>query len=425
MLAQRLALRLTGRVHYGWVVALTTFAVILCAVGVRAAPSVLIVPLERSYGWSAATISGAISLNIALFGLGGPFAAALIRTLGLKRTVAASMLLLAAGSGLSGCVTQIWQLYLTWGVLVGLGASVGMLALAAVVANRWFVERRGFVVGMLTAGNASGQLIFLPLFARISELAGWRAVPWTAALVLLAILPLAWLLLAETPQAVGLAPFGARSTEAAEPAPAGNPFVIALEGLRRGARSLDFWLLSGSFAICGFSTYGLVITHLIPYCVDHGVPTLTAASVLAAIGVFDFVGTLGSGWLTDRYDSRLLLFGYYGLRGISLLWLPFSGFNLMSLSVFAVVFGLDFVATIPPTVGLTTQVFGKRDAPVIVSWIAAAHQLGSAVAAVGAGTVRTFSGSYLLAFTGSGALCFIAALLVLRIARREQAALAA
>jgi predicted MFS family arabinose efflux permease len=277
---------------------------------------------------------------------------------------------------------------------------------------------------MLTAGNATGQVIFLPLLAHVSTVAGWRWVPWTTALALLLVMPVAWLLIAESPASVGLAPYGSREMDTVQQARPGNPFAVALAGLGRGARSVDFWLLAGSFAICGFSTYGLVLTHLIPYCADHGIPTVTAASVLAAIGVFDFFGTMGSGWLTDRFDSRILLFWYYGLRGVSLLWLPFSGFSLFSLSAFAVVFGLDFVATVPPTVGLTTQVFGKRDAPVIASWIAAGHQLGGAAAAIGAGTVRSLSGSYLLAFTGSGALCFIAAILVLRIARQPAPAMA-
>ena len=424
MLAARLARLLDGRVHYAWIVTATTFAVILCSVGVRAAPGVLIVPLERAFGWDAATISGAISLNIALFGLGGPLAAALMQSIGLRATVLGSMALLAVGAGLSAFVTQVWQLYLTWGVLVGLGSSLGMLALAATVANRWFVAKRGLVVGMLTAGNASGQLVFLPLLAHISDAVGWRGVPLTAACVMLALLPVALLLLAESPVSVGVAPVGAR-VAAPEPPPSGNPFAIAFAGLRRGLGSLDFWLLAGSFGICGFSTYGLVITHLIPYCADHGIPAVTAASVLAAIGVFDFLGTLGSGWLTDRYDSRVLLFWYYGLRGVSLLWLPFSGFDLVSLSVFAIVFGLDFVATIPPTVALTTKVFGKRDAPVVVSWIASAHQLGGALAALGAGEVRSATGSYVLAFAGSGALCFIASLLVLRIGRRAAGVVAA
>ncbi|MGH7042895.1 MAG: MFS transporter, partial [Acetobacteraceae bacterium] len=365
MVSQRLAARLSGRLHYGWVVAFTTFAVIICAVGVRAAPGVLIVPLERQFGWDAATISGAISLNIALFGLGGPFAAALIRTVGLRPTVLASMALLAFGAGLSGFIAHPWQLYLTWGVLVGLGASVGMLALAAAVANEWFVARRGFVVGMLTAGNATGQVIFLPLLAHISDVAGWTWVPWTSALALLAMMPVAWLLLAESPGAVGLAPYGVSRKEAPAPRPSGNPFAIALAGLARGAHSVDFWLLTGSFAICGFSTYGLVLTHLIPYCADHGIPAVTAASVLAAIGVFDFFGTLGSGWLTDRFDSRYLLFWYYGLRGLSLIYLPFTDFTFYGLSLFAMFYGLDWIATVPPTVKLTSQYFGSERTNVV------------------------------------------------------------
>ncbi|MEO8714486.1 MAG: MFS transporter [Acetobacteraceae bacterium] len=419
-LTSRIARLLAGRVEYAWVVAGTALAVIICSVGVRAAPGVLIVPMERAFGWDTATISGAISLNIALFGLGGPFAAALMRTIGVRATVLGSMALLVAGAGLSGFITQIWQLYLTWGVLVGLGSSLGMMALAVTVANRWFVERRGLVVGMLTAGNASGQLIFLPLLAHIAGAAGWRFVPWTSAGVMLALIPVVWVLLAESPGAIGVAPLGGAATLPESPI-AGNPFRIALAGLARGAGSLDFWLLSGSFAVCGFSTYGLVITHLIPYCADHGISAVSAASVLAAIGVFDFIGTLGSGWLTDRYDSRILLFWYYRLRGISLLWLPFSGFDPISLGVFAVFFGLDFVATVPPTIALTTQIFGKRDAPVVASWISAGHQLGGAAAALGAGVVRSMTGSYVLAFAGSGALCFIASILVLRIARQGRA----
>ncbi len=414
---------LAGRVDYAWVVAFTALAVIICSVGVRAAPGVLIVPLEKAFGWDTATISGAISLNIALFGLGGPFAAALMRTIGLRATVFGSMLLLVLGAGLSGFISRIWELYLTWGVLVGLGSSLGMMALAVTVANRWFVERRGLVVGMLTAGNASGQLIFLPLLAHIAGADGWRFVPWTAAAVMAALIPIVWLLLAESPAAIGVAPYGAAAPVAEAPLE-GNPFRIALAGLARGAGSLDFWLLAGSFSICGFSTYGLVITHLIPFCADHGISAVNAASVLAAIGVFDFMGTLGSGWLTDRYDSRILLFWYYGLRGISLLWLPFSGFDPISLGIFAVFFGLDFVATVPPTVALTTQIFGKRDAPVVASWISAGHQLGGAAAALGAGIVRTETGSYVLAFAGSGVLCFMASLLVLRIGRRNAVAVA-
>jgi len=420
---QRIARLLAGRVHYAWVIVAVMFVVIVASVGVRAAPSVLIVPLQRDFGWSVATISGAVSLNIALFGLVGPFAAALMRSIGLKRTLLLSMALLVLGAGSSAFVTQVWQLYLTWGVLVGIGSGAGMVGLAAAVANRWFVARRGLVVGLLTAGNASGQLVFLPILASLSQSLGWRTVPWTVAVVILALIPVVVLLLAEDPASIGLAPLGGRA-EIAE-APAGNPIRIAFEGLGRGFGSLDFWLLSGSFAICGFSTYGLVATHLIPYCADHGIAPVQAASLLAAMGVFDLIGTTCSGWLTDRYNPRVLLFWYYGLRGLSLLALPFSGFDLVSLSIFAAFYGLDWVATVPPTVALTTQVFGKRDAPVMVSWIVAAHQLGGAAAAIGAGEVRSITGSYMLAFIGSGVACMIASTLVLRIARRPALAMEA
>lgn len=416
MRVQHLSRRLEGHVHYGWVVAGVTFAVILCSVGVRAAPGVLIVPLETTFGWSAATISGAVSLNIALFGLIGPFTAALMRTYGLRRTVVASMLLLTVGACLSAFITQVWELYLTWGVLVGLGSGIGTVGLATAVANRWFVARRGLVVGLLTAGNASGQLVFLPLLAFFAGRFGWQSVPSATALAIFALIPIVALLLVDYPSELGLAPYGgtAQGTEAPSGA---NPFGVAVAGLSRGLRSADFWLLVGSFSICGFSTYGLVLTHLIPYCADHGIPEVTAASLLAAMGVFDLIGTTVSGWLTDRFNARVLLFWYYGLRGLSLLWLPFSGFDPISLGIFTVFFGLDFVATVPPTVALTTQAFGKRDAPVIVSWIVAAHQLGGAAAALGAGEVRNLTGSYELAFAGAGVTCLFASLLVLRIGR--------
>lgn len=420
---QRLARLLAGRLHYGWVVVGVTFTVILAIVGVRAAPGVLIVPLEHAFGWSASTISGAISLNILLGGLVGPFGAALIQRIGLRRTVLASLVLLLLGSAGAAYARSPWQLYATWGVLVGVGSGAGMFGLATAVANRWFVARRGLVIGLLTASNASGQLIFLPLLASLAEHLGWQSVPWTVALVLLALFPLVVLVLAESPGSVGLGPYGAAAEPLITPS-AANPVVIALAGLARGVRSVDFWLLFGSFAICGFSTNGLVATHLISYCMDHGIPEVSAASLLAAMGVFDLVGTTLSGWLTDRYNPRVLLFWYYGLRGLSLVVLPFTNFDVVSLSIFAAFYGLDWVATVPPTVALTNEVFGKQDAPVIVSWIACGHQMGGAVAALGGGIARNATGSYLAAFIASGAACLIASLLVLRIARRPVLAIA-
>jgi MFS family permease len=414
---RRLANLFAGRIHYGWIIVGVMFTVILATVGVRAAPGVLIVPLEQTFGWDAATISGAISLNILLGGLVGPFGAALIQRIGLRGTVLCSLSLLAAGAIGAAFARNPWELYATWGVLVGIGSGAGMVGMATAVANRWFVARRGLVIGLLTASNASGQLVFLPLLASLAEHLGWQSVPWTVALVILALIPFVALVLAESPGSIGLGPYGAAVEPPARPSTA-NPFTVAMSGLARGVGSLDFWLLFASFAVCGFSTNGLVATHLIPYCMDHGIPEVSAASLLAAMGVFDLIGTTLSGWLTDRYNPRILLFWYYGLRGLSLMVLPFTNFDLGSLSIFAVFYGLDWVATVPPTVALTNEVFGKKDAPVIVSWIVCGHQMGGAVAALGGGVMRNATGSYLAAFIASGAACLIASLLVLRVARR-------
>lgn len=416
--------RLIGqRVHYAWIVVGVMFVVILASVGVRAAPGVLIVPLQAAFGWTNTSISGAISLNILLFGLVGPFAAGFIQTLGLKRTVLVSMALLVAGAGLSAFVTEIWQLYLTWGVLVGLGSGAGMVGLATAIANRWFVARRGLVVGLLTASNASGQLVFLPLLASLATNQGWHVVPLVVALVILLLMPMVMLFLPESPASIGLPAFGATSVTPL-PKPAGNPFTIAIGGLGRGLRSVDFWLLMVTFSICGFSTNGLVGTHLIPYCIDHGIAEVSAAGLLAVMGLFDLAGTTVSGYLTDRYNPRVLLFWYYGLRGLSLAILPFTQFDVVSLSIFAVFYGLDWVATVPPTVTLTNSVFGRTDAPVMISWIVAGHAAGGALAALGAGSTRFLTGSYELAFVASGVACLLAAVLVLRIARQPRPALA-
>jgi MFS family permease len=420
MMAKLLAQLLAGRVHYAWVVIVLMFVVILSSVGVRATPGVLIIPLQQAFGWTPAEISGAISLNILLFGLVGPFAAGLIQVIGMRQTILLSMSLLVLGAGLSSFVTQIWQLYLTWGVLVGLGSGAGMVGLATAIANRWFVARRGLVVGLLTASNASGQLVFLPLLASMVVSHGWHSVPLIVALVILCLMPLVLFLLPESPAAIGIGAFGSQEVVPL-PEPAGNPFYIAISGLMRGMRSLDFWLLFVSFAVCGFSTNGLVATHLIPFCADHGIPEVQAASLLAMMGVFDLIGTTASGYLTDRFDSRILLFWYYGLRGLSLAVLPFTQFDVVSLAIFAVFYGLDWVATVPPTVTLTNDIFGKRDAPVIVSWIVAGHQIGGALAAFGAGETRYLAGSYLPAFLASGVACLMAAILVLRIGRRRRA----
>lgn len=417
----RLAAR---RMHYAWVVAAVTFVTLLGASGFRSTPGVLIVPLQHEFGWNRATISVAVSINLVLFGFSGPFAAALMERFGVRRVLPAALVLVAAGSGLTTIMRAPWQLFLLWGVVVGLGTGAMASVLAATIANRWFVKRRGVVLGVLTAASATGQLIFLPLLAWLAVTAGWRWSAITVAAAALLVVPLVVLLMRDRPADVGLRAYGATEADA-PPAQSFSPIAAAIDGLRLGARSRDFWLLAGSFFICGASTNGLIGTHLIPAAMDHGIPEVQAASLLAVIGVFDIVGTTASGWLTDRIDSRWLLFWYYGLRGLSLIFLPYA-FALphVSLILFVVFYGLDWVATVPPTVALTSDVFGKRSAAIVFGWIFAAHQLGAAAAAYAAGAVRTWFGDYQLAFMTAGLICLLAAGLVLRVGRASSGSIA-
>ena len=414
----------SGRVHYAWIALGIAFTVTLGAVGVRAAPGVIIVPLQHAFGWSVGTISAAISLNILLLGLTGPFMTGLMETIGLKRTILLCLVILLTGTGLSTFITAPWQLFFTWGLLVGIGASAGAVGMSAAVANRWFVAHRGLAMGLLTSANAAGQLIFLPLLGALSQRYGWQSVSLTVAAAVAVLLPLVALLLPESPAAIGLGPLGA-AIEPPAPVRSRNPFTVAIDGLLRGVRSLDFWLLALSFSVCGFSTNGLIGTHLIAYCVDNGYTQFAGAGILASLGIFNLVGATGSGWLTDRWNPRVLLFWVFGLRGLSLVILPYTSFDLVSLTIFAVFYGLDWIATVPPIFALINQVFGRKDAPVIISWIFAAHQIGGATAAVGAGMVRSWTGSYMLAFMASGFACLIASVLVLRISRPKQAVAAA
>jgi len=414
-------------VHYAWIVAAVIFVTLLTGVGIRATPSVLIVPLEEAFGWSRTTISFAISINIVLFGLMGPFAAALMQQIGIRRTVLLALALLAVSVAASTLMTQPWQLILSWGLAVGLGTGVTTLVLGATIVNRWFVKHQGLVMGIITASTATGQLVFLPLLAAVIASEGWRSAVWITAIAAAVMIPVVALLLPENPADIGLRPYGA-TADVPPPPPRANPIVVAFAALGRASKSGGFWLLFASFFVCGASTNGLVGTHLISYCIDHGIPEVQGAGLLAAMGIFDLFGTTASGWLSDRYDSRWLLFWYYGLRGLALLYLPYSGFSLYGLSLFAVFYGLDWIATVPPTVRLTTQIFGKQDAPIIFGWIFAGHQLGAGATAFEAGALRALLGDYMAPVLISGSLCIVAALLVLRIGRGragEPAAVAA
>jgi sugar phosphate permease len=407
------------RVHYAWVVAAVTFVALLGAAGFRATPSILIVPLQNEFGWNRAIISIAVSINLILFGLMGPFAAALMDRFGLRTVTVGALITISAGALATTVMNSPWQLYVLWGVVVGMGTGCMASVLAATVAGRWFVQRRGLVLGALTAAGATGQLIFLPGLGYLAQTAGWRYAAVVVAVAALAVVPIVAFFLRNRPSDLGLRAYGATEADSI-PNNTGSPILNAFRGLRLGVRSRDFWLLGGSFFICGASTNGLIGTHLIPASMDHGMPEVAAASLLAVIGVFDVIGTLASGYLTDRFDSRWLLFFYYGLRGLSLLLLPFVfGSPQFALILFIVFYGLDWVATVPPTVQLARRVFGAQNFAIVYGWIFAAHQMGAAAIAFAAGAVRTFFGDYQIAFMSSGLLCLLAAGLVLRIARER------
>ena len=402
--------------HPAWRVAGATFVVLLVAAAIRATAGVLIVPFEQEFGWSRAAISGAISVNLLLYGLMGPFCAAVAQRIGVRRTMAFAMALLAATLLLATSISRPWHLVALWGLGVGVGTGMTALVLGAVVVTRWFTKHRGLVMGALTASTATGQLLFLPLLAHVAETDGWRWSVRIVAFAALAAVVVAVLFVRESPTAEGVPAFGETAVAPAAQA-AGNPARVAVQALFKAARSEDFWLLAGTFFICGASTNGLIGTHLIPACVDHGIPEVRAAGLLATMGLFDLAGTTMSGWLSDRFDSRKLLFAYYGLRGLSLLFLPGALTAQSGLLVFAVFYGLDWIATVPPTVRLATEAFGRDEGPVVFGWVVAAHQVGAAVAAAGAGLLRTSLGDYQLAFMTSGALCLVAALLALAVGR--------
>jgi len=396
------------RMHYAWVMAALTFVVLIGASGFRSAPGVLMVPLEDAFGWDRATISLAVSVNMLLFGFMGPFAAAMMERFGLRRVLIGALLTVATGALLTVFMTASWHLIVLWGVVVGLGTGSMATVLAATVANRWFLERRGLVIGMLTAASATGQLVFLPVMAWLAAHHGWRAVSIAVATATLAVVPLVVIFARNRPEDVGLRRYGEAAT-APEPPLRGNPIVAAFQTLGLAVRSRAFWLLASTFFICGATTNAGI---------DHGMTEVAAANLLALIGIFDVAGTTVSGWLTDRFRPQLLLFSYYGLRGLSLILLPWA-FDLPSYAIiaFVVFYGLDWVATVPPTVALATSSFGLGQGALVYGWVFAAHQLGAASAAYTAGYLRTIHGDYVLAFTGAGALSLFAAALCLFMGR--------
>ena len=408
-----------NRIHPAWIAAAITWLTLVASAGYRSAPSVLIVPLEEAFGWSRSQISLAISINILLYGLTAPFAAALMERFTVRKVVMSALAAVSIGAFLTIFMTKPWHLVLLWGVVVGIGTGSMALVFAATIASRWFVQRRGLVVGALTAAAATGQLIFLPALSMLAMDYGWQSVSLTIGAGAAIVIPLIWWGLKENPEDIGEKPFGAPQDWVPPTKLAGNAARNAINALRNGSKRRDFWLLFGTFFICGLSTNGLIGTHFIPAAHDHGMGEVVAASLLAVIGVFDVVGTIASGYLTDRIDPRKLLFAYYALRGLSLMILPsilFSNIHPSTL-VFVIFYGLDWVATVPPTIALCRTVLGPQNGTVVYGWVFAGHQIGASVAAIGAAVLRVKLGDYAVSFYTAGILCVLASIAVLYIAR--------
>ena len=419
-----LRLPLASARAYASIVVAVTFLALLVAAGLRSAPGVMMVPLELHFGWDRATISASAAIGIFLYGLVGPFAAALMLSFGIKRTMLAGLALMSVSTFASLWMSEPWHYVLTWGVLSGIGSGAVASVLGAAVVNRWFATRQGLVMGMLTASAATGSLVFLPFLAWLSQLGAWQPVALTVSIACAALIPLVFLLMPERPSDVGVRRFG--ETEDTPPPPPLKQAAtvgLAFGALFRAAKTPMFWLLFGTFYVCGLTTNGLIGTHLIAFCGDHGIAPVAAAGLLSMMGFFDLIGTTASGWLTDRYDPRKLLFVYYGIRGLSLLALPFIDFGTASLVVFSLFYGLDWIATVPPTVKLANDSFGPNEAPIVFGWIMAGHQIGAATAAFGAGAIRTVTGTYTPAFMIAGLFALGAAVAIvgLRTTRPVQA----
>ena len=412
------------KIHPGWIAVTVTFFTLMASAGYRSAPSVLIVPLEDAFGWSRSQISLAVSINVLLFGLVAPFAAALMERFTVRKVVMSALTLVAISSTSTIFMTQPWHLWALWGVGVGVGTGSMALVFAATIANRWFVARKGIVIGALTAATASGQLVFLPMLSYFAINYGWKSVSLTVGTAAALVIPFIYFFLKEKPEALGMTPYGAPS-DWQPPAPnelsAGR---IAIDTLRVSSKSRDFWILFGTFLVCGLSTNGLIGTHFIPAAHDHGMAETIAAGLLALIGLFDVIGTLFSGYLTDRIDPRKLLFFYYGLRGLSLFLLPSILFSSVhpSTLVFVIFYGLDWVATVPPTLVLCRMVMGNQRSAVVYGWVFVGHQIGASIAALGAAVLRVKLGDYAAAFYISGAMCLVASFAVLQIAKGKSTA---
>lgn len=403
--------------YYYVIIVVVTFLALLVSAGIRTAPGVIIKPLEADFGWDRASISLAVAVSLFAFGFGGPLGGTLIDRFGPRRVTMAGMTLNAVGLALLIGLRELWQLHLLWGLLVGAGTGAISGTLGATVATRWFNRYRGVVLGLFGAAAAAGQLIFVPALIGLVSVGGWQAViailGAAAAVVLIPVL----IFMRNYPEEAGLTVLG-------EPTAATAAADTRKIPLREAMRTRDFWLLAASFFVCGYTTNGLIGTHLLPHTLEHGFVEAEISWALALMGVMNILGTTASGWLSDRYDNRKLLAMYYGFRGLSLAALPFI-LEMKGMFLFAVVYGLDWVATVPPTVNLTAQRFGKGSLGTLYGWIFCSHMIGAGIASYAGGFFRDLLGDYHLIFISAAIMGLMASTLVLQISPLQKVRLAA
>ena len=397
------------RLHRAWTVAGATFLTLICAAAFRSTTSVLFMPIEMEYGWTRSITSGAVGFNLLVYGISAPMAAVFMAKYGAKRVALVALALIALGTGLTVFMTAPWQLYLYWGIFVGIGTGCLALVFGAAVANQWFTKRRGLVTGIFSAAYATGQLIFLPNIAALTESSGWRSASLVVCAFTVVLVPIFAVTFKNTPAELGLEPYGGALAVSNKTAP--RTFRASFGSLGRASKRSVFWILAGTFFVCGWTTNGLIGAHFIPAAHDHGMPTTLASGLLAVVGIFDFIGTIASGWLTDKVNPVILLVCYYGFRGLALFTVPFVlGPSVEPpLFFFIVFYGLDWIATVPPTIELCRKHFGLEESPLIYGWVFTAHMVGAAIASWFAGSIRELQGSYDIAWITAAVLCLIAA----------------
>jgi MFS family permease len=398
--------------HYAWIIVGLTFIVLLVSSGVRNAPAVFIKPLEGEFGWDRGSISLAVAVSLFAFGFGAPLGGNLIDRFGPKRVMLGGLVLIAGGLAPLIWMNSLWQLHIFWGIIVGIGTGAVNNVLGSTITYRWFVKQRGLIVGLLSAAAAAGQLIFLPLMVSVASGAGWRNMIGMLAIVTAILLVPVFFLMFDKPQNKNLRPYG--DSGSVEQAAAQAAADARKTSLREAVRTKDFWFLAGTFFICGYTTNGLIGTHLLPHAIEHGFSEVATAGAIGLMGVMNIAGTMASGWLSDRFDNRKLLAIYYSFRAASIAALPFIiDFNWLLL--FAVVYGLDWIATVPPTVNLTAMRYGRGSLGTIYGWIFCSHMIGAGVAAYAGGIFRDWLGNYHLIFLSAALWGFLAAGLSLSI----------